>query len=100
MAIDATARRRWFGAVILGLALAMLVCGETILKGKLGDLGFLGYWAVCLLLTGVAVLIALADARALRRRTRMEHRDLFESTLKEIESQARRRKGRGFRQDH
>ena len=37
MALDATARRRWFGAVVLLAALGMLICGETVLRGKLGD---------------------------------------------------------------
>jgi hypothetical protein len=94
MAIDATTRRRWFGAVVLLAALAMLICGETVLKGKLGDLMFIAYWLVCLALTGLAILVAFLDARALQRRTRQEQRDLFETTLKEIQSKARTRPNR------
>jgi hypothetical protein len=97
MALDATARRRWFGAVVLVIALGMLLCGETALKGKLGDLAFLLYWLGCLGFTGLAIIVALADARALQRRTRREQRDLFESTLKEIEIQAKTKPGRGGR---
>lgn len=89
MALDATARRRWFGVVALAVALAMLLCGETVLKEKLKNLTFVGYWLGCLGFTCLAILVALWDARALRRRTSREHRDLFEATLKEIEAKAR-----------
>jgi membrane protein implicated in regulation of membrane protease activity len=89
MAIDATTRRRWFGAVVLLAALAMLICGETVLKGKLGDLTFIAYWLVGLAFTGLAVVVAFLDARALQRRTRQEQRDLFETTLKEVQSKIR-----------
>jgi membrane protein implicated in regulation of membrane protease activity len=94
MAIDATTRRRWFGAVALLAALAMLICGETVLKAKLADLTFIAYWLVCLALTGVAVVVAFMDARALQRRTLQEQRDLFKTTLKEIQSRARPRPNR------
>lgn len=91
MAFDANARRRWFGAVVLLAALAMLICGETVLKARLGDLAFIVYWLVCLVLTGLAIMVAFLDARALQRRTRQEQRDLFETTLKQIETEARSR---------
>jgi hypothetical protein len=94
MALDATLRRRWFGAVVLLAALGMLICGETALKGKLGDLMFVAYWLVCFALTGVAIVVAFMDARALQRQTRQEQRDLFETTLKEIQSEAQTRSGR------
>jgi hypothetical protein len=89
MALDATARRRWFGVIALAAALVMLLCGETVLKEKLKNLTFVYYWMVCFGFTCLAILIALWDARALRRRTTREHRDLFEATLKEIEAKAR-----------
>ena len=91
MALDATARRRWFGAIVLVVALAMLICGETVLKEKLGNLTFVCYWLVCLGFTSLAIVIAFLDARALQHRTRQEQRDLFEATLKEIESEAKTR---------
>jgi membrane protein implicated in regulation of membrane protease activity len=94
MALDATIRRRWFGAVVLLAALGMLICGETVLKGKLGDLTFIAYWLVCFALTGLAIVVAFLDARALQRQTRQEQRDLFETTLKEIQAEARTRPGR------
>jgi hypothetical protein len=89
MAFDATARRRWFGVIALVAALVMLLCGETLLKEKLKNLALVCYWLVCFGFTCLAILVALWDARALRRRTSREHRDLFEATLKEIETKAR-----------
>ena len=94
MGFDATARRRWLGILVLVLALAMLIAGETVLQGRLHELTFLGYWLVCLLLTSAAIVIAFLDARALRRQTRDEARDLLQSTLKEIETEARARRSR------
>ena len=94
MAFDATARRRWFGALVLLAAFGMLIGGETILKGKLGGLGFMFYWLVCLVFTCLAIVTAFLDARALQRKTRQEQHDLFEATLKQIESEAKARRGR------
>jgi len=94
MALDATARRRWFGALVLLAALGMLIAGETILKGRLEYLGFLFYWLGCLAFTCLAIVIAILDARALRRQTRAAQHDLFQATLKQIEAEARARKGR------
>ena len=91
MALDATARRRWFGALVLLAALGMLIGGQTFLKGKLENLGFIIYWLVCFGLTGLAILIALLDARAVARRTHQEQHDLFENTLKQIEAEAKAR---------
>ena len=94
MALDATARRRWFGALVLLAALGMLIGGETVLKGRLGNLAFILYWLVCFGLTGLAILIAFLDVRALQRRTRQEQHELFETTLKEIETEAKAKPGR------
>ena len=94
MGLNATARRRWLGALALLAALAMLVLGETVLEGKLGPLAFLIYWLVCSVLTGAAIVVAFADARAVAQRTQREHRELLENTLKDIETEAARRKRR------
>ncbi len=91
MALDATARRRWFGAAVLLMALLLLVCGETVLKGKLAGLAFIAYWLSCFGFTVLAIIVALLDARALQRRTRRQQKELFEATLEEIEIEARRR---------
>jgi hypothetical protein len=89
MALDATTRRRWFGALVLLAALVMLICGQTVLNAKLQGLAFILYWLACFALRGLAVLIALLDVRALQRRIRQEHRDLFATTLTKIETQAK-----------
>jgi hypothetical protein len=94
MALDVTARRRWFGAIVLLAALGMLICGLTVFEGRLGYLAFFAYWMGCFALTGVAVLIAFVDAWALRHRIRQQQRDLFQATLKEIEAKARTRSRR------
>src|SRR5438105_3387452 len=67
-------RRRWFGVIVLVIALGMLILGETALKGRLNDLTFLFYWLVCLLLTGLAIMAAFLDLRALQDRSRQERR--------------------------
>jgi len=91
MALDATARRRWLGGGALAGALVMLICGETILQGRLRPFDFVIYWLLCFVLTGVAMIVAFRDLRALQRRTRQQQRDLLQNTLKEIESDAQRR---------
>jgi len=89
MALDATARRRWFGALVLLAAMAMLICGDTVLKDKLGLLAFFIYWVVCFALTGLAIMVAFLDVRALQRRIRREQRDLFDTIVKKIEAEAK-----------
>jgi len=87
MALDATARRRWVGGIVLFTALAMLVCGQTVLQGQLQRVAFLIYWMICFVLTGLAAIIALRDLAQLQRRTRQEQKELLETTLKEIEEE-------------
>ena|SRR5437870_675959 len=99
MGLDATARRRWFGAASLFAALVMLILGETVLKGRLVDLSFIVYWLICFGFTGLAITAAFLDVHALRGRIREEHRKLLESTLERIETKAKppRRNGEGTR---
>jgi hypothetical protein len=92
MGMEETARRRWFGGLMLAGAVAMLFAGETFLKGKLLGSAFWIYWLVCFFLTGVAMLVALRDARAMLQRTGREQRDLLESTLKDIQKDAQARR--------
>lgn len=93
MGLDATARRRAFGVLMLLAALAMLIVGQTVLKNSLQGFGFIVYWLLCFVFTGLAVLVALLDARAVQRRSRREARELVENTLGEIQK-ARKRPGR------
>ena len=88
---------------MLVLAIVMLVAGQTLLKEKLSNLIFLFYWLICFVLTVLAIVAAFRDVRAVQRKVHAEQRILLESTLKEIESEARDRqkqakrngKGRG-----
>ena len=89
-------RRRWCGAIFLLAALAMLVAGETVLRDRLGKIGFVVFWMACFVFTCLALLIALIDAAVVRRRAREEHRQFLEQTLQEIarEKEAKKRKQR------
>ena len=81
--------RRWFGGIVLVIAFAMLVLGQTALKDRLQGLGFLIYWLLCMVLTSVAIIIAFLDVRALAQRTREEQEQLFASTLSRVEKAVR-----------
>jgi len=89
--LNTKARRRWFGALCLLAAIAMLVAGETLLKGRLSAPGFVAYWLVCFVVTVLAIYAALVDARAVRQETQAEQRALFETTLKRIQEEKTRK---------
>jgi hypothetical protein len=91
MDLDANMRRRWLGGAALSASLVMLVLGETLLKDRLRAIPFLLYWLACFCLTSLAMLVALMDARSLRRRAREQRRDLLTTALKEIEVKAKGR---------
>jgi hypothetical protein len=86
MADSAEARRRWFGLLFLVLAAGMLIWGETLLRPRLRGSLFVFYWLACFVLTGLAILIALLDLRATRRRIEQERRELLESAWKDIKN--------------
>ena len=88
MVFGSTARRRWLGALVLLAALGMLILGQTVWSERLQGLAFVSYWMACVILTGLAVLIALLDLRAIQRRSQREQHDLFASTLQKIERDA------------
>jgi membrane protein implicated in regulation of membrane protease activity len=94
MGLDAIGRRRRFGVIILLAAVGMLIGGETFLKGQLSGVGFLVYWLLCFVFTGMAIVVAYVDARAVQRRTRREARELLETTLTRIETDAKKKPGR------
>ena len=87
MANSPDVRRRWLGAIFLTAALGMLIAGQTVLQDRLGTTGFILFWLGCFVLTGLALLVAILDFSAVRRRTRKEQLELFENTLKGIEQQ-------------
>ena len=92
MRFDRVIQRRVLGAVFVLLAIAMLICGQTILRARLSPLGFLMYWLICLVFTCLAIVIAFRDAREMQQKVRHEHRALLDDTLKTIEGEARRKK--------
>ena len=83
-------RRRWWGILFLGTAVAMLVAGETVLRNRLGQWQFLIYWLVCLVFTALAMWVAFLDAAALRERMRSERRSLLEQMLEDVASDKRK----------
>jgi hypothetical protein len=95
MALDGTARRRWVGVLALLAAVGMLVGGQTVLVGRLEGGSYLLYWLACFGFTFLAMLVALWDARALRRRSRSEERELLHIMLEEIITEAKAREGSG-----
>ena len=86
MSDSADAMRRWLGAFCLAMAFGMLVWGETVLKPYLRGILFLIYWLVCFVFTCSAIVFALLDVRAVRRRIQAEQRDLLERTLEDIKN--------------
>ena len=79
----ADVRRRWFGVFFLLIAAGMLIWGQTILKPYLEGIGFVLYWLACIAFTGLALLTALLDIWAVRRRTREQQRDLLQRIFDE-----------------
>lgn len=90
--MNTTTRRRGLGILFLGSAVVMLILGQTMLQNRLRDLAFLAYWMTCFAFTGLAVAVALRDARENKRRLKEERRDLLQTTLKEIQSAAQKRR--------
>jgi hypothetical protein len=91
MSMSGQARRRWIGGVALGLALLILILGETALKDRLNATGFVLYWAACFVLTLVAVFVAFRDMKDVQRKVGREQKELLEGTLQKIEREARAR---------
>ena len=93
MTSSADAMRRWFGLLFLALAFGMLIWGQTVLRPSLEQnlKLFIGYWCGCFLLTGAAIVTALIDMRATRKRARLEHDSLVQRTLDEIDREAGKR---------
>jgi membrane protein implicated in regulation of membrane protease activity len=76
--------RRRFGVIFLALALGMLIAGQTVLRDRLGGLGFVFFWLACFAFTFLAILVAALDAAAIRRRARAEQHRFLKDTLEEI----------------
>ena len=70
----------------------MLICGQTVLTGRLSAVGSLVYWSICLVFTFLAIAIAFRDARDSLQKVKGEQRALLDDTLKALESEARQKK--------
>jgi hypothetical protein len=88
MALSSTARRRWFGGVVLALAVGMLIAGETVLKSRFPAGALLFYWLICLALTLLAIAIAFRDVRESHEKAVREQRTLLEATIADIQRDA------------
>jgi hypothetical protein len=82
------------GMLFLGIALLMLVVGETLLRGSLGKIPFVLYWMACFVFTGLAIIFAFLDVAGVQREAREEQRELLEETIGEIVRQKEARGGR------
>jgi hypothetical protein len=68
----------------------MLIWGQTILRTRLEQrkLLFLFYWSGCFIFTFAAIVTALLDVRATRKRAREEHDKLVQRTIEEIDRES------------
>lgn len=74
-------RRRWFGLFFLLLSVGLLVWGQTWLSEVLKGWAYIGYWSLCLLVTMLALVLALWDARATRREIRAQQLRILRETF-------------------
>ena len=68
---------RYVGVVVLSGCAVMVVLGSTVLTKHLQGPRFLLYWSWCLLLTIVAIVIALWDMLLVRRASKRHRQELF-----------------------
>jgi hypothetical protein len=78
---------RWLAALFLAAALIMLVTGQTLLRERLHQFGFVIFWMTCFVFTFLAMCLALLDAAVTRHRAREEQRAFFERTFEDIARQ-------------
>lgn len=88
---SADALRRWLGLLFLALAFGLLIWGHTVLRAKLetDPRLFVIYWGACFVFVFAAIVTALLDIRATRRRAREEQQHLMERTIDEIDRERR-----------
>jgi hypothetical protein len=84
MSNAADARRRWFGTFFLFIAIGLLIWGQTVLKPHLGGIVYVLYWLGCFVFTGLALITAWLDLRAVRKRASKAQGELFEETLSKV----------------
>jgi hypothetical protein len=84
---SADALRRWLGLLFLALAFGLLIWGHTVLEKKLENdiVLFTFYWGACFVFVFAAILTALLDIRATRKRARQEQDELLHRTMGEVD---------------
>jgi hypothetical protein len=94
---SADALRRWLGLFFLALAFGLLIWGHTVLRTKLetDPKLFVIYWGACFLFVFAAIVTALLDIRATRRRAHEEQQHLLKRTIDEIERERREHEADG-----
>lgn len=85
MAAHGDIQRRRFGMIFLIVASAMVVLGQTLLSPFLRGLAFIVYWLACFVITGLAMLAALLEARTISRQAREQHREMVARALDGLE---------------
>lgn len=88
---SADALRRWLGLLFLALAFGLLIWGHLVLRTKLESdfVLFTIYWGACFVFVFAAIITALLDIRATRRRAREEQKNLLQRTMDDVERDSR-----------
>jgi membrane protein implicated in regulation of membrane protease activity len=93
MDINTDILHRKRGMIFLGIAVFMLVLGETVLRHSLGKVSFVIYWMVCFIFTALAILFAFLDVAGVQRQARAQQHELLEKTIGEIVRQKEAKRG-------
>ncbi len=75
---------RWLAAATLISSVTMVVAGEFFLNERLRAEAFIYYWLVCIGLTFLTMLLALADFWIVRRRMHRQQRELLAEALRAV----------------
>ena len=75
--------------ILLGIAVAMVIAGVTLLAKHLTGLIFVGFWLVCLLSMFGAMLLAVRDVRDIRRQNREQQTGLMEKAFDDVTTEVK-----------
>ena|SRR5688572_16596987 len=87
--IQTNARRRRAMLILLGIALAMVLAGVTLLAKSLTGLVFMGYWLVCLICMFGAMILAVRDVRDIRSQNREQQTGLMEKAFDDVTAEVK-----------
>lgn len=79
---------RIISGIWIGLAIGLIIGGQTWWKDDLSGLGFLIYWGACFMSAVFAAACALLDLMTIKRETKLENRRLFHETIEQIQVSA------------